>query len=266
MKTNFREEIWEKIIWFGREPSEKYFLKRIDFHNIPQHVAIIMDGNGRWAIKRGLPRLAGHKAGVESIRTISEIVRDLDIKYLTLFAFSTENWQRPKEEVDNLMRLFRDIIDKELQEFHRNDVRLNIFGEIYDLPDFLQEKIKEALELTKNNKKGYLNLAINYGGRAEIIQAVNKICQVAKEKKEAFDRIDERIFKKYLYSSDIPDPDLFIRTAGEYRISNFLLWQIAYTELWVTPVLWPDFNRRTFLHAIYDYQRRERRFGEVGRD
>ncbi len=240
--------------------KENFLLRKIDKSKLPQHVAIIMDGNGRWAKKRHLPRIVGHRAGVKSIRPIVEASADLGIKYLTLYAFSVENWKRPKEEVNGLMNLFEEMIRKEGDRLHSENVKLNAIGRIDELPERVSNLLKEYMELTRKNDKLILTLALNYGGRAEIIDAVNK----AISKGERFLK-EEGLFK-FLYDSSLPDPDLLIRTSGEMRVSNFLLWQIAYTEFWITPILWPDFKKHHFYQAIIDYQKRKRRFGGVEED
>lgn len=217
-----------------------------------------MDGNGRWAKKRGLPRIEGHRRGEKTVEMVIKTARELGIKYLTLFAFSTENWNRPKEEVEALFKILEEAIEKRLEEIHKNKIRLKFIGRIEKLPSSLKEKIFLAEEKTKNNKKMVLNIALNYGGKEEILNAVNSIL-----KENLKNEIDENLFSKYLYTKDIPYPDLLIRTGGEKRISNFLLFQIAYTELYFTKTLWPDFKKRDFLKAISDYQRRERRFGNI---
>ncbi len=233
---------------------EKY---GIDPKNLPRHIAIIMDGNGRWAKKRGLPRVEGHRKGVESVRDIVESCGVIGIKQLTLYTFSEENWYRPKPEVIALMKLLNELLDKELPEFMENNVKVSFIGRIYKLPRSLQRKIRKVEEATGKNTGLHLILAISYGGRDEIIDAVNKIIEAGLRK------VNERIFRKYLYLPEMEDPDLLIRTGGEMRVSNFLLYQIAYTELWVTDVLWPDFRTEHLLQAIRDYQKRERRFGRV---
>lgn len=230
---------------------------------IPRHIAIIMDGNGRWAKKRGLPRVAGHREGVKSVRDVVEACAQLGVKYLTLFAFSTENWRRPKQEVDTLMKLLIRTLRTETDNLHKNDIKLMTIGDIESLPDEVQRELKEAMEKTKNNKRMVLNLALSYSGRWEIIQAVRDIAKDVKEGKINVEDIDDRLFSNYLRTAGLPDPDLLIRTSGEYRISNFLLWQIAYTELYICDCLWPDFRRKHLYEAIRDYQRRERRFGMI---
>ncbi len=228
---------------------------------IPTHIAIIMDGNGRWAKKRGLPRVAGHREGVKSVRDVVEACAQLGVKYLTLFAFSTENWKRPRQEVDTLMKLLIRTLRTETENLHKNDIKLMAIGDIESLPVEVQRELKEAIEKTKNNKRMVLNLALSYSGRWEIIEAVKDIARDVKDGKINVDDISDKIFSSYLRTAGIPDPDLLIRTSGEYRISNFLLWQIAYTEIYICDCLWPDFRRKHLYEAIRDYQRRERRFG-----
>jgi undecaprenyl diphosphate synthase len=228
---------------------------------IPTHIAIIMDGNGRWAKRRGLPRVAGHREGVKSVRDVVEACAQLGVKYLTLFAFSTENWRRPKEEIDTLMKLLIKTLRSETEKLHKNDIRLMAIGDIDSLPKEVRQELKEAMEKTKNNKRMVLNLALSYSGRWEIIEAVKEIARDVKKGKVKIEEIDDKLFSNYLKTAGIPDPDLLIRTSGELRISNFLLWQIAYTELYITDCLWPDFRRKHLYEAIRDYQRRERRFG-----
>jgi undecaprenyl diphosphate synthase len=228
---------------------------------IPTHIAIIMDGNGRWAKRRGLPRVAGHREGVKSVRDVVEACAQLGVKYLTLFAFSTENWRRPKEEIDTLMKLLIKTLRSETEKLYKNDIKLMAIGDIDSLPKEVRQELKEAMEKTKNNKRMVLNLALSYSGRWEIIEAVKEIARDVKKGKVKIEEIDDKLFSNYLKTAGIPDPDLLIRTSGELRISNFLLWQIAYTELYITDCLWPDFRRKHLYEAIRDYQRRERRFG-----
>ncbi len=230
---------------------------------IPTHIAIIMDGNGRWAKKRGLPRVAGHREGVKSVRDVVEACAQLGVKYLTLFAFSTENWRRPKQEVDTLMKLLIKTLRTETDKLHKNDIKLMAIGDIGSLPPEVQRELKEAIEKTKNNKRMVLNLALSYSGRWEIIEAVRDIARDVKTGKISVDDINDKLFSSYLKTAGIPDPDLLIRTSGEYRISNFLLWQIAYTEIYICDCLWPEFRRKHLYEAIRDYQRRERRFGMI---
>ncbi len=231
--------------------------------NLPKHIAIIMDGNGRWAKKRGLPRVAGHSEGVKSVRDIVEACAQLGIEYLTLFAFSTENWRRPREEVSTLMKLLLRTLKTETDELHKNNIRLRMIGDFESLPEEVQNQLKEAIKKTENNTRLNLILALSYSGRWDILQAVKKISSDIANKKLRKSEIDENIFKKYLSTSEFPEPDLLIRTSGEMRVSNFLLWEIAYTELYVTETLWPDFRRKELYKAIEDYQKRERKFGLV---
>ncbi len=235
----------------------------IDKDNIPKHIAIIMDGNGRWAKKRKLPRTMGHKAGVETIRRVIKESHALGIKYLTLYAFSTENWRRPDDEVSALMKLLVEYLRNELAELNKNGVVIKILGDIKRLPTDAQKEILGAIETTKNNKGIVLNIAFNYGGRDEIIRAVKLVSKEVAKGNIDIEDIDENIFEKYLYTSDIPDPDLIIRPSGEQRISNFLLWQCAYSEFWYSNVCWPDFTEKHLHEAIYDYQHRDRRYGGV---
>jgi undecaprenyl diphosphate synthase len=225
----------------------------------PQHVAIIMDGNGRWAKKRHLPRLAGHNAGSENIRPVVKIFANYGVKYLTLYMFSTENWNRPRIEVAGLISLLARKIDKETQAFHQENIRLVHLGRLDRLSQKLRKKVQAAVELTKNNAGLTLCLAFDYGGRDEIVQAARRIADAG----IPGDKIDESVFVRYLYSTDIPNPDLVIRTGGENRLSNFLLWQAAYSELYFTPVLWPDFGLKDVEEALSEYKRRQRRFGKI---
>jgi undecaprenyl diphosphate synthase len=228
---------------------------------LPEHVAIIMDGNGRWARKKGKSRNEGHRVGIEKIREMVEICLDLGIKFLTIYAFSCQNWKRPREEVNFLMKRFEKYLDKEGQELKRKGVRLKVIGRKKGLSQALQKKIETTVRMTRNNDKLHLNLAINYGGQEEIVDAVKKIAEEIKEGTLASQEIDVDLFRKYLYNEHQPYPDLLIRTSGEQRISNFLLWQIAYAELWITPTLWPDFEKEEFIKALRDYASRKRRFG-----
>ncbi|MFZ8825288.1 MAG: isoprenyl transferase [Candidatus Caldipriscus sp.] len=225
--------------------------------NIPLHVGIIMDGNGRWARKRGLPRVMGHKVGVESVRSVIRIARKLGIKYLTLYTFSSENWQRPKEEVSYLMQLLKTLLIKEVDELKRQGVRIRVIGRLRNLGKEVLEALNYAVEKTKDNRDLNLYLALSYGGRQEIVDAVNTILRLG------IKEVDEEKFRNFLYDPELPDVDLLIRTAGEYRISNFLLWHTAYAELYITDVLWPDFREEEFLKAIEDYSKRVRKFGKV---
>jgi undecaprenyl diphosphate synthase len=240
--------------------EEEKLIKKIDFSRLPRHIAIIMDGNGRWAKERNLPRIRGHEEGIKSVKETVETCARLGIKYLTLYAFSKENWKRPKTEVNALWKLLENYLRNEDKILVENNLSLKMIGQLEGLPNSVQRELKRVIDLTKNNNGMYIILALNYGGRTEIVDAVRKLFD---EAKKGFDinNLDESSFSKFLYTSEFPDPDLVIRTSGEMRISNFLLWQIAYSEIWITPVLWPDFRKRDLLEAILDYQKRERRFG-----
>jgi undecaprenyl diphosphate synthase len=224
-----------------------------------RHIAIIMDGNGRWASKRHLPRLAGHKAGVSALRRVVEAASDENIEMLSVYAFSTENWGRPRSEVDGLMRLFWETIRSDLEKLHRDGVRLRHLGRLYDLSPDIQHAVRDSMEKTRDNTRIGLNVCFNYGGRAELVDAVRQIIADGK----CVDSITEELIASYLYTRDLPDPDLVIRTAGEMRVSNFLLWQSAYSEYYATPTLWPDFGREDLLAALESFQQRQRRFGKV---
>ena len=226
---------------------------------IPAHVAIIMDGNGRWALERGLPRLSGHKAGTENLREVIEACAEFGIKYLTIYAFSTENWNRPEEEIQGLMGIFRTMLDRELNDLHKNGVQLRHIGRLDGIDKRLQQKVQEAIKLTKGNQTLILNVAFNYGGRDEILQAVKKIVANG----ENIEDLNDDLFSKYLFTAGSPDPDLIIRTSGEFRISNFLIWQGAYAEWYFTPTYWPDFNKEELLQALLAYNERDRRYGKV---
>lgn len=241
----------------------KLLINRLDRNNIPNHVAIVMDGNGRWAKKRGLPRIKGHIEGTKSIKRVLEIAYDLNIKYLTLFAFSQENWDRPKQEVDGILKIIRKSLQTEINQLNEKGIKISIIGNFKRVPEDIIKTIKNVQQTTKSNKKMNVCIAFSYGGREEITQAAKNLAKDVLEGKMKILDIEESIFRNYLYTKDIPDPDLLIRTSGEIRISNFLLWQMAYTELVFTPVLWPDFNKYHFLKAILEYQARERRFGLV---
>jgi len=245
----------------ARLQNEKELINKIDAGKIPKHIAIIMDGNGRWAEQRGLPRIAGHKAGAEALRRVMQACDELNIEFLTVYAFSTENWRRPQEEVDALMLLLEEYLIKEVDELHANNIRLLAIGSLNKLPATVQKALAAAMQKTKNNTKRTLVLAVNYGGRREIVEAAQNIAQTVLEGKLNPADIDEQVFQNYLYTASLPDPDLLIRASGEMRLSNFLLWQLAYTELWVSEVNWPDFGRLQILQAIASYQQRERRFG-----
>jgi len=230
---------------------------------LPCHIAIIMDGNGRWAKQRGLPRVAGHREGVKAVRDVVEACGELGIKVLTLYTFSTENWRRPQKEVSALMKLLLRTLRKEIEEMIRNNVQLMASGDIEKLPAEAREGVLEGIEKTGQNTGLVLNLALNYGGREEILAAVRQIANEVKEGELKPETIDAETIHRRLYTSEFPDPDLLIRTSGEFRISNFLLWQLAYTEIFITDVLWPDFRRKDLYEAIEEFQRRERRFGKV---
>lgn len=225
--------------------------------NLPRHIAIIMDGNGRWARKKGLPRLAGHHEGINSVRDIVRACGELGIEVLTLYTFSLENWNRPRKEVFGLMRLLLKTIRREVDELDSNNVKVITIGNLADLPEYARRGMENAIERTKDNTGLILNLALSYSSRKEILDAVRRIVEEGKRE------VDEQTFSGHLYTAGLPDPDLLIRTSGELRISNFLLWQLAYTEIYVTDVLWPDFRREELYKAVEDYQQRERRFGKV---
>ena len=230
---------------------------------LPAHVAIIMDGNGRWAKQRHLPRVEGHRNGVESVRAVVRSAGEVGIKYLTLYAFSVENWNRPKDEVDTLMKYLARFLKGEIGELNRNNVRLEVIGQIYRLPEFVQEQLKKTQDALAKNNGLTLILALSYGGRTEIVEAVRGIAAKVKQGRLEPAEINEKVFAEHLYTRHWPDPDLLIRTSGELRVSNFLLWQISYSELVVTPTLWPDFRRSQFFEALEEYTRRHRRFGSV---
>ncbi|MFC2129442.1 isoprenyl transferase [Bacteroidota bacterium] len=237
---------------------------QIDREKLPKHVAVIMDGNGRWAKKKGNARIFGHQHGVESVRQVTEAAGELGIGYLSLYAFSTENWNRPKGEVDALMGLLVKAIQSETENLHKNNVRLTVIGEIGDLPPSVLKPLQATIDYTSKNTGLNLVIAVSYSGKWEITAAVKNIISDVKAGKLEPENIDNHVFESYLNTSTIPDPELLIRTSGEKRISNFMLWQLAYTELYFTPVLWPDFRKEHFYEAILDFQRRDRRFGGVG--
>ncbi|HKY05136.1 MAG TPA: isoprenyl transferase [Blastocatellia bacterium] len=243
--------------------GDEYLMSLIDLAKLPAHVAIIMDGNGRWANRRSLPRIAGHRAGAASVRATVETAARLGLGYLTLYAFSTENWKRPRLEVDALMKLLKEFLNKELAALQRNKIRFQMIGREQGLDPRLLEEIKSAEHETSKNTGLRLSIAINYGGRAELTDAVRQLAWEAAAGRLNPDRIDEALISTRLYTDSLPDPDLLIRTSGEMRISNFLIWQIAYSELYVTEKLWPDFRGRDLLAAILDYQQRERRYGSI---
>ncbi len=231
----------------------------VPLEKIPQHVAIIMDGNGRWALQRGLPRLAGHKAGTENLRRVIRSTVEFGVKYLTIYAFSTENWGRPPEEVKGLMYILEDVIDRELNELHKEGVQLRHIGRLERLAPSLQEKVLDAIDVTKSNNRLILNIAFNYGGRDEIVQAIQRMMKdgVPPEK------VTDELVSQYLYTAGVPDPDLIIRTSGELRVSNFLIWQAAYSEWYITPTFWPDFDKDEYRRALEAFSHRDRRYGKV---
>jgi len=229
---------------------------------VPEHVAIIMDGNGRWAKKRGLPRLAGHQAGTENLRRIIRACVEFGIKYLTIYAFSTENWGRPKEEVEGLLKILESVIEKELTELHQEGVKLRHIGRLEKLPESLRNKVESAIELTKDNQRLTVVVAFNYGGRDEIVSAVENIVKSGVRSED----VNEQLISDHLFTKDIPDPDLVIRTSGEMRLSNFLIWQAAYSELYITPVYWPDFNKEELHKALESFCLRNRRFGGLSKE
>ncbi|MGQ9523864.1 MAG: isoprenyl transferase [Armatimonadota bacterium] len=237
--------------------QESALLERIDRSRLPAHIAIIMDGNGRWAVRRGMPRISGHVQGRHAVRRTVEACRELGVRYLTLYTFSVENWRRPREEVDALMSLIELVAREETEELHRNNVHINVIGRAEGLPQSLLDELRRDMAVTAANTGMVLNLAINYGGRAEIVDAVRKLMSSGATPEV----VDENAIASALYTAGQPDPDLLIRTAGEQRLSNFLLWQMAYSEIYVTDVLWPDFDKRHLYEAILDYQRRTRKFG-----
>lgn len=235
----------------------------LDMERLPCHVGVIMDGNGRWAQKRMLPRVAGHRAAMVNVKRVIRYSSDIGIKVLTLYAFSTENWKRPKDEVNALMSILLEYLGRELDEMHRKEVIVRTIGDMSGLPQPVQDLLNRSIEKTRFNKGMVLNLALNYGSRSEIISAVRSIAQDAKDGKIAVDAIDENMFASRLYTSNVPDPDLIIRTSGEQRISNFLLYQMAYSELYFTPTLFPDFDEKEYVKALVEYQKRQRRYGSV---
>lgn len=245
------------------EGAGESLLAQLDPQRLPRHIAVIMDGNGRWARERGLPRVAGHRAGIASVRETLESSARLGVEVLTLYAFSTENWKRPAAEVNTLMGLLREFIDKELQKIHEQGVSFRCIGRVEDLPSNVVKRLRHAEELTSANSGMVFQVALSYSGRSEIAEAVRKIANEVAAGTLEPGAIDEEAISSRLYTAGLPDPDLLIRTSGEMRVSNYLLWQIAYAELWVTPVLWPDFRREDLYEAILDYQGRERRFGGV---
>jgi undecaprenyl diphosphate synthase len=248
----------EEFIDPGSE--EEKLLDELDFAKLPRHIAVIMDGNGRWANLRNLPRVEGHKEGGKSAQEIAETCARLGIEYLTLYTFSKENWKRPKAEVSMLWKLLEGYLKEEYKILTKNQIRLKVIGQTSDLPSSVQRELRRVEKLSRDFRRMTIVLALNYGGRTEIIEAVKNLC---KDGSTNLESVDEEKFSEYLYTSGIPDPDLLIRTSGEMRISNFLLWQIAYSEIWITQELWPDFRKKNLLQALVDFQKRERRFGDI---
>jgi undecaprenyl diphosphate synthase len=242
--------------------DEAPLLAQVDLDRLPQHIAVIMDGNGRWAQKRHLPRIAGHRAGIRAVRQAVEACARLGVPYLTLYAFSIENWKRPHSEIRLLMNLLREYLKKEIEELNRQNIRLGVIGRTRELPTAVQGDLQTALEKTGQNTGLRLTLALNYSARAEVVDAVREL--VASTERNRDVTIDETTLSDHLYTRGLPDPDLLIRTSGELRLSNFLLWQAAYSEIWVTDTLWPDFTQQDLFQAIIDYQKRERRYGGLG--
>ncbi len=238
--------------------------EQINTQNTPRHVAVIMDGNGRWAKKRGLGRIFGHQNAIEAVRNVTEAAAEIGVQFLTLYTFSSENWDRPQAEVNGLMDLLVKSIENETPTLNKNNIKLTAIGDFSRLPKAVYARLQKCEEETKNNTRMTLVLALSYSSRNEILDAVKQIASDIENKKITIDKIDENLFSANLYTKNIPDPDLLIRTSGELRISNFLMWQIAYSELYFTPVLWPDFSKNDFYEAIVDYQKRERRFGKTG--
>jgi len=241
---------------------EASLLKRIDPEKLPRHVAVIMDGNGRWAGERNLPRAAGHRAGIGSVREIVEISARLGLQVLTLYAFSVENWKRPRSEIRTLMSLLKKYVRAELENIHKNKIRFQTIGRVQELEPSVQRELERAIRKTRDNTGMILNVALNYGGRAELVDTFNRL-HAELDHNGHRTPISEETISRFLYTSGIPDPDLLIRTSGEMRISNFLLWQIAYSEIWITPTYWPDFRRKHLFEAILEYQKRERRYGGI---
>jgi undecaprenyl diphosphate synthase len=239
------------------------FEKQVDKNKLPRHIAIIMDGNGRWAKKKGKLRVLGHEYGVKAVRKVVEVAAEIGIEFLTLYAFSTENWNRPQYEVDALMHLLVRTINKEIPTLQKNNIKLHAIGDIESLPDDAKSELSKAIEVTKTNNGTTMILALSYSARWEITNAARKIALAVKEGKIDPEQISKQLFSDHLNTVNIPDPELLIRTSGEKRISNFLLWQIAYTELYFTEKLWPDFGKEDFINAILDHQNRERRFGKI---
>jgi undecaprenyl diphosphate synthase len=244
----------------GPGADEQRLVSQLDLDRLPRHIAVIMDGNGRWARERNLPRVAGHRAGIDAVREIVEVCARLEVEVLTLYAFSQENWKRPRAEVSTLMSLLKEYVRRELATLVDNGIRLKVIGRMDDLPAGARQELQRALDRTRDNEGLQFNIALSYGGRTEIVDACREIVREG----HAPEQIDAALFAAHLYTGGQPDPDLLIRTSGELRVSNFLLWQIAYAEMWVTETRWPDFRRLHLFQALLDYQRRERRYGGLG--
>jgi len=255
----------QDIIETTKEGSaERALFEQIDLARLPRHIAIIMDGNGRWAKGRGLPRVEGHRAGIASVREAVETCARLDVPVLTLYAFSVENWKRPRSEVDVLMKLLKQYLKLELSTLMKNDIRFQVLGRMPELPKDVVDELEAGMERTRDNRGLLFNIALNYGGRTEIVDACQSIVNEAAARGKPL-VVDEALFASHLYTAGMADPDLLIRTSGELRVSNFLLWQIAYSEIWVTETLWPDFRKRELFESIIDYQKRDRRYGGIAR-
>jgi undecaprenyl diphosphate synthase len=247
------------LAWIPPGSPDETLARQVNFEQLPAHIAIIMDGNGRWAAQRHLPRVEGHRAGIDSVRDVVETSARLGIDVLTLYAFSVENWKRPRTEINTLMTLLKRYLRLELSTLLKNDIRFQVIGRKDELSPDVQDELDLAIRQTANNRGMLFNIALNYGGRAEIVDAAKRVLAAGIKA----DDLDERRFSEFLYTGGQPDPDLLIRTSGEMRVSNFLLWQIAYSEIWVTETLWPDFRRRHLLEAVVAYQKRERRYGGI---
>ncbi len=245
------------------ESDEAELLAQIDFARLPQHIAVIMDGNGRWAKQRGKPRIFGHRAGAESVRAILDTCARLEIKAVTLYAFSTENWKRPEDEVSGLMQMLKLYLKKELKAVHKNNIRFQAIGKLEGLSEDLQKELAAAVAYTSKNTGTILSVALNYGGRAEITEAAKRAARFLLDNDQAIENLTEEDIERNLYTRGLPEVDLLVRTSGEFRISNFLLWQLAYSEIYVTPTLFPDFRRKDIFEAIIEFQKRERRFGGI---
>ncbi|TVY10625.1 isoprenyl transferase [Paenibacillus cremeus] len=247
--------------WFGSKTEGAEIAAQLSSDNVPNHVAVIMDGNGRWAQKRGLPRVAGHHSGMKNVKKITMAANDIGVQVLTMYAFSTENWKRPKEEVEYLMKLPLEFFPKEIEELIANNVQIRMTGWKESLPDYTLKAIQDAIDQTKHNTGLILNFALNYGSRKEMLSGIQQLVRDAKDQKINPEDIDDAMFSKYLLTDPLPDPDLLIRTSGELRISNFMLWQLAYSELYFTELCWPEFTEAHFYEAVKEYQRRARRYG-----